>query len=710
MKAILRRLRSGSAGPVPGIPLAFLLSSCLLAVVAGERTQRFAATSPGEAAQWREATREALFRLMMGGRRPAAVPLDPVLLRHEPAGADGIRLEELSIQTLPDRRVHLWLALPSEARGRVGAVLALHGHGGTGEQVVRGQGLYWYGRALARLGYVVIAPDIGQHILQHADWSLMGERTWDALRCLDYLETRPEVDADRLAVAGLSLGGETTMYVAALDERIKAACSSGWLTTVANMKNGHCPCWDFPGLEAHFDFADIFACVAPRPLVMEIGELERAPGGFPVGIARGAFAEIRRAYAVSGVGSNAELVVHPSGHVFNGVRFWEILGDGLGRPERREEGDPKSESAEVRFLADAARRLLEGCQVPGVGGHPFYTPDGKGNYRALWTRDFTYMVENAGDLIPEADVEACIQALVAGIREDGAAPDRVRPEGVAVYTAGGEGHPIGEPNIDNAQFLAIAVDTHLRRVDPFGRLALFRAWSGPLDRAMDYIPRGGSGLVYNDPAKPHSPYGFTDTIGKTGELLFESLLYWTACQRLADWHEALGGPRAGEYRRRAALIESNLATLWDDDAGAFVAATEDCRQLDIWGNAFAVWLDFPLGDRRERVIDFLVSQRERFLWRGQVRHLLAGEHWERLLVPIAPERYQNGAYWATASGWMMWALAQRDEHLARDLWDELIQDFRERGIFECINEGYTQLDSYVVSATNPLAAARRLGF
>ena len=86
--------------------------------------------------------------------------------------------------------------------------------------MVRGQSLYWYGRALAASGLIVIAPDIGQHELQHPNWSLMGERTWDAWRCVDYLATRPEVDTNRLAVAGLSLGGETTMYVAALDERL----------------------------------------------------------------------------------------------------------------------------------------------------------------------------------------------------------------------------------------------------------------------------------------------------------------------------------------------------------------------------------------------------------------------------------------------------------------------------------------------------------
>ena len=109
----------------------------------------------------------------------------------------------------------------------------------------------------------------------------MGERTWDALRCLDYLVNLPEVDPDRLAVAGLSLGGETAMYVAALDERVKLACASGWLSTVANLENGHCTCYDFPGLKENFDFADIFACVAPRQLICELGEQERRARRFP---------------------------------------------------------------------------------------------------------------------------------------------------------------------------------------------------------------------------------------------------------------------------------------------------------------------------------------------------------------------------------------------------------------------------------------------
>jgi hypothetical protein len=292
----------------------------------------FQAQSADGARAWQRAAREKLFALMMGGREPARCPLDAKVLRRIEVDAGSYRLEELTLQTLPDRRAHVWLARPTLPKGKVGAVLALHGHGGSGEQVVQGSGLYWYGKALIDKGYVVISPDIGQHQLQHTNWSLMGERTWDALRCLDYLATLPEVDAKRLAVAGLSLGGETTMYVAALDERVQVVCSSGWLTTVSNMKNGHCKCFNFPGLEENFDFCDIFACVAPRTLVCELGEQERAPGGFPVAIGKQALAGIQPAYRVFNAESNLTLTVHPGPHVFNGQDFWPKLREALGEP------------------------------------------------------------------------------------------------------------------------------------------------------------------------------------------------------------------------------------------------------------------------------------------------------------------------------------------------------------------------------------------
>ncbi|MBI4658819.1 MAG: hypothetical protein HY735_08250 [Verrucomicrobia bacterium] len=372
---------------------------------------------------------------------------------------------------------------------------------------------------------------------------------------------------------------------------------------------------------------------------------------------------------------------------------------------------PATPQSPAQFLEDKARKLIAGCRVRANDGTTFFTPDGQGNYRALWTRDFAYMVENAGNLMSIDDVESCLRALIRGVRADGAAPDRVRPDGVAVYVAGPENRPLGEPNIDNAQFLVIAVDEYLQRLPGARRRGLFTEWAPTFDRAMNYIPRSTNGLVYNDPAKPHSPYGFTDTVGKTGELLFESLLDWTASRRLAAHYLDGGDERSAKtHSARAAMTEGNLAVLWDDKAGAFLAAARDCRQIDVWGNAYAIWLDFPLGGKRARVLRFLQENREGFIWHGQVRHLPAGEHWQRLLTPVPPGRYQNGAYWATASGWMMWSLAQSDRSLARRMWNDLIDDFKRGDVCECVNEGYRQLPSYVVSAVNPLAAARRLGF
>jgi hypothetical protein len=360
------------------------------------------------------------------------------------------------------------------------------------------------------------------------------------------------------------------------------------------------------------------------------------------------------------------------------------------------------------FLMETARRLLAGCRVAAQDGTILYVPDGRSYYQALWTRDFAYMVENAGFLMPAGEVEGCIRYLLAGQRADGVIPDRVRPDGLAVYVAGPEDQPMAEWNLDNAPFLALAVDVHLKRSGVKRAEKLFQAWGAPLARGLDVIPLSPAGLVWNDPAAPHSPYGFTDTVCKTGELCFESLLLWDACRRLAP-RFAQGGDaaRAAELSSRAERIERGLDRLWDAQPGAFLAASHDCRQLDVWGSAFALWLDFPLGGKRAALQDFLARSFERVVQRGQVRHLLAPEAWQRLFIPIPAGEYQNGAYWATASGWLYRALRETRPDLAERLLSDLAADFERHGVYECVNGDYRKLESYVVSATNILGALRR---
>ena len=363
----------------------------------------------------------------------------------------------------------------------------------------------------------------------------------------------------------------------------------------------------------------------------------------------------------------------------------------------------------LSYLRDVSSQLIEGGAVPSDDGTTrLFTPDGHGNYRALWTRDFTYMVQYAGDLMDGEDVHRAIEFLIAGQSDEGVVPDRVAPDGHPIYVAGPESGPIGQFNLDNAQFLVIAAHAYLttHAEDP---QPVFSMWSEALERGMASIPRTARGLVGNNPLKPHSPYGFTDTIGKTGELLKESLLFREASLRLAEMHDAWGDPTAAErHRTEAEHIEQNLDVLWDEETGMFLAATADCRQIDIWGSSYALYTGVPLGRQADRILDFLAGRYDDCVYKGQIRHIPRGEHWQRLLCDVQPERYQNGAYWATASGWVLWSLVRKDAELAERLLIDLLDDFRRDGICECINTDYRQLSEYVVSATNVYGAAKRL--
>jgi hypothetical protein len=357
---------------------------------------------------------------------------------------------------------------------------------------------------------------------------------------------------------------------------------------------------------------------------------------------------------------------------------------------------------DLPWLEAATRRELAGCRVLAHDGTVLFTPDGVGSYGALWTRDFAYMVENAGDLLEPGEVRAAILYLLRGQRADGCIPDRVQADGRPVYSAGAADAPLGEPPTDNGQFMVKLVYDY---VCLSGDLEFASAQLEALRRGLEYIPRSVRGLVTIAPGERRSPYGFTDTVAKTGDLLFSSLLDWEACRKMAALCERCGTD-GSTYADRAERIVGALEILWDEGAGAYRAASGDCRQVDVWGNAYAVYLGLVRGPRRERILSTLRERYADYVYRGQVRHLMRGEYWEKLLIPIALETYQNGAYWATASGWVIVALAEIDSPLAHQMAQDLLADLQEEGFYECINIGYRKLEHYVASAVNPLGGLR----
>ncbi len=162
-------------------------------------------------------------------------------------------------------------------------------------------------------GYVVISTDIGQHEIYETGRTLMGERLWDLMRCVDYLESLPFVDTHRIACAGLSLGGEMAMWLGAMDTRIKATVVCGFLTYMDQMEKNHCLCWKFPGLREAVDFPDIYGLIAPRALQCQNGEKE-PPDQFPPSLAQKAWLEIKVVYEKFVAVDKMELVIHPGGH------------------------------------------------------------------------------------------------------------------------------------------------------------------------------------------------------------------------------------------------------------------------------------------------------------------------------------------------------------------------------------------------------------
>jgi len=260
-------------------------------------------------------------------REKKAIPLEPRKLSSTDKGS--YRVEELEINSTADWRIRIIVTTPVSQKRPWPAVVCIGGHGSNqyspydantvAKEPVKAQTdrIYkGFGTALAARGYVTISTTVSRHDLREPRRLLMGERLWDLMRCVDYLESLPEVDKTKIGCAGLSLGGEMAMWLGAMDERIAATVSAGFLTNMDHMEQNHCMCWKFDGLRELVDYADIYALTAPRPLQCQNGLLE-PPTQFYVPLAREAMEEVRTIYKDLARPENVVLDVHPEGHVID---------------------------------------------------------------------------------------------------------------------------------------------------------------------------------------------------------------------------------------------------------------------------------------------------------------------------------------------------------------------------------------------------------
>ena len=150
--------------------------------------------------------------------------------------------------------------------------------------------------------------------------SLARYTIWDGMRALDYLVSRPEVDATRIGCTGNSGGGTHTAYLSALDDRIKVAAPSCFLTswrrlleTIGPQDAEQClPPW----LENRLDHPDFVHAFAPKPYLI----LSAVRDFFSITGARETYTEAKRIYGVMGKPEQLSMVEADDGHGYSKPR------------------------------------------------------------------------------------------------------------------------------------------------------------------------------------------------------------------------------------------------------------------------------------------------------------------------------------------------------------------------------------------------------
>jgi hypothetical protein len=198
---------------------------------------------------------------------------------------NGVSIEKVQFESQPGLYVLGNLYRPVMIEGKIPAVACALGHWAHGRLHQDDSGNFpALGRTLAKLGVTVFIYDMtgynegarqfGRHDEGHGVntpardlWGItsLGLQTWNSIRVLDFLQSLPEVDPQRIGMTGASGGGTQTFILNAVDDRVKAAVP---VNMISSTMQGGCACENAPCLRIDANNMEIGACVAPKPMLM----------------------------------------------------------------------------------------------------------------------------------------------------------------------------------------------------------------------------------------------------------------------------------------------------------------------------------------------------------------------------------------------------------------------------------------------------------
>ena len=225
---------------------------------------------------------------------------------------DGVTIEKLHFHSRPGLYVTGNLYRPSKIDGKLPAILYVCGHSGRGRDgnktAFQDHGMWFAGN-----GYICLIIDTlqlgeipgihhgtyreGRWWWQARGYTPAGVECWNGIRALDYLVSRPDVDAERLGVTGISGGGAATFWIAAADERVKVAVPVSGMSDLESyvshkVINGHCDCM-FLINTYQWHWTTIAALIAPRPMLFANSDKDSI---FPMDGNRRIIARLRQLY------------------------------------------------------------------------------------------------------------------------------------------------------------------------------------------------------------------------------------------------------------------------------------------------------------------------------------------------------------------------------------------------------------------------------